>query len=130
MNVEQLKAELTQADNDFIEHTGKQSYCNAHLRLYTSDSQWEADMWAFKDGSNQHITGKGDTPAEAVADLRAKIAAMPSQDEMERQEFQAQLGKLIDKGREINIDVEFLNPLTAMAKKLSENAITDQRGAA
>ena len=37
------------------------------------------------------------------------------------------LGRLIDQGRDIGIEVDFLNPLTAMMKKLATNALEDKR---
>jgi len=46
--------------------------------------------------------------------------------EQKRDAFLASVGRLIDAGREIGIDVEFLNPLTDMMKKLSANIITHQ----
>jgi hypothetical protein len=48
---------------------------------------------------------------------------LPSIQEAKRNEFIASIGRLIDKGREIGIDVDFLNPLTDMMKNLSTNII-------
>lgn len=70
----------------------------------------------------------GDTIPDQITAARAWIADLPAPEERATREFQAALGKLIDMGRENGIAVDFLNPLTAMAKRLSENAITDQRG--
>ena len=69
----------------------------------------------------------GNTIPDQIADARAWIADLPTPEERATREFQAALGSLIDLGRENGIAVDFLNPLTAMAKSLSENAITDQR---
>ncbi len=41
-----------------------------------------------------------------------------------RDAFIAAVGKLIEHGRDIGMEVEFLNPLTAMMSKLSTNIIT------
>jgi hypothetical protein len=46
--------------------------------------------------------------------------------EAKNNEFIAAIGRLIDQGREIDIDVEYLNPLTEMMGKLSTNILTDQ----
>ena len=70
----------------------------------------------------------GDTIPDQITAARAWIAALPTPEERATREFQAALGALIDLGRENGIAVDFLNPLTEMAKRLSENAITDQRG--
>lgn len=48
---------------------------------------------------------------------------LPSIQEAKRNDFIASLGRIIDKGREIGIEVEFLNPLTEMMGKLSTNII-------
>jgi hypothetical protein len=48
---------------------------------------------------------------------------LPSIQEAKRNDFIASLGRIIDKGREIGIEVDFLNPLTEMMGKLSANII-------
>lgn len=47
-------------------------------------------------------------------------------EEAKRDAFIAAVGKLIDQGRDIGIEVDFLNPLTEMMTKLSSNIITKQ----
>lgn len=46
--------------------------------------------------------------------------------EARREAFIAAIANLIEQGRDINIDVEFLNPLTDMMKKLSTNILEKQ----
>jgi hypothetical protein len=48
---------------------------------------------------------------------------LPSIQDAKRNDFIASIGRLIDKGREIGIEVEFMNPLTEMMGKLSTNII-------
>jgi hypothetical protein len=67
--------------------------------------------------------------AEKLDAADAIIAALPSPEEARRNEFMSALGKVIDLGRENGIDLEYLNPLSATMKRLSENALTDQRAA-
>lgn len=81
------------------------------------------DTWS---NEYKHFT-TGALP-DQIAAARAWIDAQPTPEERATREFQAALGALIDLGRENGIAVDFLNPLTAMAKALAENAITDQRG--
>lgn len=57
----------------------------------------------------------------------AFIAALPSAEEVKFNEFMGALGCVIDLGKTNGIEVAFLNPLVATMKKLSENALTDQR---
>lgn len=69
------------------------------------------------------------TVADALDSARSIIAKMPDAKTRQMQTFMAALGKVIDLGRDNSIDVDFLNPLTATMKALSENIITDQREA-
>lgn len=49
--------------------------------------------------------------------------------QIRRDAFTASVGRLIDEGKEIGIQLDFLNPLTEMMTKLSSNIITDQSAA-
>lgn len=69
------------------------------------------------------------TLAEAFAKAEDFVVSRPSPKQMRFDEFMGALGKVIDLGKENDIEVEFLNPLVATMKQLSENALTDQRAA-
>lgn len=56
------------------------------------------------------------------------ITQIPSKAERDHNDFVRSVGRLIDKGREVGIDVNFLNPLTDMMMRLSENILEDKRG--
>lgn len=64
---------------------------------------------------------------EWFAEAHAWVDAIPTAEERERQDFMDQLGRLIDKGRDVGIEVDFLNPLTTMMEKLASNALEDKR---
>jgi len=64
----------------------------------------------------------------AMTEALTWIAQIPSQAEREHNAFVRQVGRLIDSGRDIGIDVAFLNPLTDMMTRLSENILEDKRG--
>jgi len=82
---------------------------------------YEGDVYAwFKDGS----------VGEMLAAAEAHILSLPSADETKFREFMQALGGVIDLGKENGIEVEFLNPLRATMKKLSENALAYQPQAA
>ena len=68
------------------------------------------------------------TVADALDSARAIIAALPDAETTRLKNFMGALGKVIDLGRDLGVDVDFINPLTATMKRLSENVITDQRG--
>lgn len=87
--------------------------------------------WADKSttyGTAYH-TESAKTPDAALDKALAFIAAQPTPKQARTNEFMRALGKVIDLGRENHIEVEFLNPLVATMKTLSENVITDQRAA-
>jgi hypothetical protein len=54
------------------------------------------------------------------------VDALPSKAEIEHAEFMTMVGRAIDRGRDMGIDVQFLNPLTAMMEALATNALTKQ----
>jgi hypothetical protein len=64
---------------------------------------------------------------EWFAEAHAWIDAIPTAEERAHRAFTASLGRLIDQGRDIGIEVDFLNPLTAMMEKLATNALEDKR---
>ena len=60
---------------------------------------------------------------EALDAADAFLAALPPINESRRREWMKDLGRHIDKGREIGIETEFLNPLAETMQRLSKNAI-------
>lgn len=65
----------------------------------------------------------------AIDEAFELIASLPSPEDRKREQFMTALGRVIDLGRENGIEVDFINPLTATMKRLSENVITHQRSA-
>lgn len=135
--IEQLQEAMTSADVAYVEKTcmqpAHQSGCELKLR---QTGEWVAQIWvdeATRVGIDNLIghflTGKGSTPDAAISSLLMAISEIPSKDERDLREFQHDLGKLIDKGREFGIDVDFVNPLVETSKRLAENVLTDQRAA-
>ena len=60
-----------------------------------------------------------------IQDTEDYINGLKSVAEIQRDAFVASVGRLIDQGREIGVEVEFLNPLTTMMDKLSHNILED-----
>lgn len=76
---------------------------------------------------NKFFYGSCDAGMEALfAKAEDHITNMPSIEDAKRDAFIAAVGKLIEHGRDIGIEVDFLNPLTDMMTKLSSNIITKQ----
>ena len=84
--------------------------------------------------SNDYETQKNIYPSASlengwepmIKQMDDHIDALISVKEARKKEFISAMGRLIDKGREIDIDVEYLNPLTEMMGKLSTNIITKE----
>ena len=71
--------------------------------------------------------GSCDAGIEALfADAEQHVADLKSIDDAKRDAFISAVGRLIDQGKEIGMDVAFLNPLTDMMEKLSSNIITKE----
>jgi hypothetical protein len=51
------------------------------------------------------------------------IEGLKSKAELEHEEFMTMLGRVMDRAKEMGMDEHFINPLTAMMKKLATNAI-------
>jgi hypothetical protein len=67
-----------------------------------------------------------DTFDEALTKTIAFISALPDAKTARLHDFMSQLGRVIDSGRDLGIEVDYLNPLTETMKRLSENIITHQ----
>jgi tRNA C32,U32 (ribose-2'-O)-methylase TrmJ len=63
----------------------------------------------------------------ALREIQEWVTNVKPEEERKREEFLASLGRLIDRGRSIGIEVDFLNPLVESMRQLSENILTDQR---
>ena len=82
----------------------------------------------YGEGDHHYSYPDAPTVAEALDAARAIIAAMPDAETTRQNAAIAAIGKTIDLLRDLGVDVDFINPLTATMKRLSENVITDQRG--
>lgn len=71
---------------------------------------------------------RGESPQDVFEETKAFVMALPNKKDLNKQAFMAELATVIDKGKDLGIDVEFLNPLVEQMRSLSENIITDTRG--
>lgn len=88
--------------------------------------EWSDESTQF---GTAYMAFPADTIAEAFDQALAFVAARPSPEQARLNEFLGALGKVIDLGKRLGIEADYLNPLVASMKKLSENIITDQRAA-
>lgn len=64
---------------------------------------------------------------QLLARFAAFMADLPTVEEAKAADFQKQLVKLVQYGRDVGIETDFLNPLEDMMKKLSTNIITHRK---
>jgi len=65
--------------------------------------------------------------ATAFDEAHEWVKQIPTVEERAHQAFTKALGRVIDQGRDIGIEVDFLNPLTQMMERLATNALEDKR---
>jgi hypothetical protein len=104
---------------------------NAQVDLDIRSGAAMPALWLKGDDlPGQSISGlrriRGDTLPEMFAAADAWIDALPSAEEIAQRAFMRQLGELIDKGRDLGIALDFINPLSETMRRLSENVITDR----
>jgi hypothetical protein len=95
----------------------------SHLTLSwvksTAGNDWDRAYKVFMEGSV-------DTMAKDAVEF---INSLPDAATTRLHDFMSQLGKVIDSGRDIGIEVDYLNPLTETMKRLSENILTHKPSA-
>jgi hypothetical protein len=106
-------------------------YYNPKVTLYANWIGYELSMQlsyrvdAHSATMNEFFHGSYEGDYEPIFEkVNAHIAGLESITDVKRNSFIAAVGRLIDQGREIGIEVDFLNPLTDMMTKLSTNIIT------
>lgn len=102
----------------------------AYLSLNADAEPTLALAWkkrgARSEYDKDYTTFRGSDIGLLLADGEAAIQALPDYAAERMAEFTTQLAAVIDMGRDIGVDAEFVNPLIEAMKRLSENALTDQ----
>lgn len=124
MTPKQIGERLLAIRNEIVGKFGEQPYICPTLDVQ-DDGTCRIILW--RGNSSSIGTAESETFEGTLDGADKIIAALPSKAEQAKLDFQRDLGNLIDKGHEIGVEVEFMNPLTATMKALSENIITDQR---
>jgi len=69
---------------------------------------------------------QGDDLLTCLAEAQRYAEGLARPEEAARKDWIASLGRLLDDGRRLDMPVEFINPLEAAMRQLSENIIEDQ----
>jgi hypothetical protein len=91
--------------------------CETHTIRYRHDEVKE-----HYDGDLDHVV--------AIAfekDLAAWLANFKGVDDMKKQKFTEALGRLMDMGKDLDIDLRIMNPLVEAMERLASNAIEHKR---
>jgi hypothetical protein len=128
--VRQLKNAIADLEAQLINREMIGAYVDLELR--TSDYRIGSLYLSYKtrdDAESQSKRFYAETWEDigtAFEEAHAFVAALPSKAEIEHAEFMKMVGRAIDRGHDMGIDVQFLNPLTAMMEALATNALTKQ----
>lgn len=124
MDTAEIKAELESiealmVDRGFVNPSAKFS-----IRFLCDGYSAWIDYRLSKDGdSMSHHCHSAKSPEAAIKELRHYCATTKTPDKMAKEAFCAKLGRLIDEGRKVGIEVEMMNPLTEAMKALSTNIL-------
>lgn len=100
--------------------------CSFDVRANEQSMFMVSSYEEFFEGQD-YLISRGDTPKEIFDAATKMVKLLPSKEGRNKQVFMAELASVIDKGKDLGIDVEFLNPLIEQMRALSENIITDKR---
>lgn len=128
MTPQEIAARLVEIHTVMVDRFDAQPWLDptiiVHQSGQTSLAIYGPRMADGDDKTLRYITG--DTFEEALDAALAFVTALPPASEAKRRDWQKRLGNLIDDGREIGIETEFLNPLEASMKRLASNALTHE----
>lgn len=127
MNEHEMQAAVDQLVKDMLDKGLRKPRARVMIKSDEAPSVG-IESGVYGEGDHNYSYPSAPTVAEALDAARAIIAAMPDAETTRLNNFMGALGKVIDLGRDLGVDVDFINPLTATMKRLSENVITDQRG--
>lgn len=127
MTYDEMTAALLEANTSLNEKLGSPAYIAFKLIMRDS-GKWTLGT-AYHDLTMDEKTTCpfSDTPEGAFLAAMEVIAKIPSADDRKMQAFQKQLAETIDMGREMGIDVKFINPIIETARELASNAITKEQ---
>jgi len=124
--LEHLEIALGEKGVKSPEVTAKINWCGRPFTLkveYVDDGRWEDTSFRVYD-----LSENADYSVEdALVDAETWIAQVPDAETRAHERFVKSVARVIDEGRELGIDVDFLNPLSEMMKKLSENVLTHRK---
>lgn len=131
MTEEEIKAAVEELHDMLAAKGLPKPFVEAQLGAH----QEPAIYWRWTKGPGEYDwksrVSRGDTMASAIAAARAGIEALPSAQQIKRDNATRLIAVALEAARDAEIDEQagtaFVAQLEAMVKALSENALTDQR---
>ena len=123
MTPQEISARLIAIHSVIVDRFEAQPLMEPSLLVQASGKVSVSLYREFGNGNYTLGTILRDTFEEVLDAADAFVAAIPPINESRRREWIKDLGRHIDKGREIGIETEFLNPLAETMQRLSKNAI-------
>jgi hypothetical protein len=131
MNQSEMKQKVDALANAALAKGLREPEASVHVKSYQAVPSillcWKDKSRDFESAYKSFV---GDTLEGSFLAANNYVESLPTPEQAKLNEFMACLGKVIDLGKTNGIEVEFLNPLTATMKRLSENALTFQKSAA
>lgn len=131
MDTEEIKREISLIEQNIVDR----GYCRPEVWFAVN---WLGNAYTIcvkartgstSDGEKMDFIHDRNRPRQAFNKAWKFTDKLPDPDDQRRQAFMRELGRVIDRGREIGIEVDYLNPLEQAMRQLSENIITHQEAA-
>ena len=126
MNLKDIPAELTAIHQMIVDHFNAQPFMSPHMTVRQS-GLWSIYLYRDHNGGEYDIAmAKGDTPADAIADAKRILAALPDENTQKKRDWQKKLGNVIDEGHGLSLPDDVLAPLRAGSQAMTENLLTGE----
>ena len=99
----------------FVNFFGGKPY-SLKVEMRTTES-YDSSISTYPDVQSE------DEIPDLFAEAREWVAAQKNPKTLRREQFIANLGRVIDEGNSLGLEVEFMNPLVESMRKLSENVL-------
>lgn len=96
---------------------------------FSAGTEAKLQMWYYpvEDGELEYFVCRGEDVWSLFAEAAQYISGLPCVADLQAADLRASLATTIEKARKYDMPLDFINPLTASMKRLSENALEDKR---
>ena len=126
MNLKDIPAELTAIHQMIVDRFNAQPFLEPTL-ICRQSGAWTIYLYRDHNGGDYDIgIATGDAPADAIADAKRIIAALPDENTQKKRDWQKKLGNVIDEGHDLSLPDDVLAPLRAGSQAMTENLLTSE----